>query len=219
MAMEYIYVCQRTEQPVALCNFKGLQYNCDCLILEIANSQGKREASFCVEKYNCYMLERRNQSALQLHKVTPPRFCMDTLLWLFGFGRKQHCDSLDSFTQICKDYREAHPNLQIETKEINSNGTHVKYAFVNDRYISPIAYYYKQAEGTAWSLWGKETSYEIVAEMHSALGKFKYPLQYVIHTFKGSTMSYPVETRKFFRSSLGYWDEAVYYADEPDCGF
>ena len=223
MAMQYVYTDQSTKELVKLKNFGGLQYSYDDYneCLEIFDSQGEHVAFFYVKPHTCYLLQRRNQSQLQLHEVTPPSFCMDQILWLFGFGRKHRCESRDSFAQACAEYQKAHPDLQVIVKEAEPVGVRVKYAFAWGRNatLCPVACFYEIAEGTTWAFFGKEAEYRVIAAMHKALGNFHYPLQYVIHLFKGVTMSYPVETRKFFQEELGYYAANVYYASGPEGGF
>ena len=79
----------------------------------------------------------------------------------------------------------------------------------------PVAYYY-QIGGGAWAFYSKKIQYALVADLHSTLDGFKYPLQFVIYVFRGATMSYPNETREFFRGTLGcQYRNDVYYADLP----
>ena len=216
--MEYIYLEQSTKEPVKLEHFRGLSYSYDAAWsdLTITDSNNNSVAQFTVQPEECYLLQRRNQSALQLHKVTPPKFCMDEVIWLFGFGSKHRRDSIEAVDQACEEYQAAHRNAQVVIREVDNHGLYMKFAFTRrDNNITPIAHYYRIPSGTAWALSQKDIMYYAVYEMHGALSKFQYPLQYVIHCFRGSTMSYPVETRDFFRNKLYIRDNDVYYADLP----
>lgn len=219
MAMEYVYFDEPTKEPVALRNFRGLYYTYEDGAMEICNGRGEQVGFFTVNRRTCYMLQRRNQSALQLHKVTPPRSCVDVDLWLFGFGKKLRCDSREGFQEACHEY-EGRSHQQVKIRDFSWGGLDLEYAFVGrvgtKSDFVPVAYYYFMREGTAWAFNGKEIEYRLIEAVHNAVGGFKYPLQYVIHTFKGNTMSYPVETREFFRKKLGYVNRNdVYYADLP----
>ena len=140
-------------------------------------------------------------------------------MWLFGFGRKQHCESYESFTQAWKDYQNTHSDQQITERSVDFGGSYLYYAFVfENSSVKPIAYYYELADGTAWAFLGKETEYRFIYELHNVLHRFKYPLQYVIYMFQWLTMSYPMETKDFFQNKLRYCDKYVYYAS-PEAGF
>ena len=219
MAMEYIYVCDYTKVPVALRNFKGLYYEYTYEshpYLYITDEKGESVASFAVEDRTCYLLQRRNQSALQLHKVTPPHYCVDVDFWLFGLGRKVHCESEDAFRAKCEEYRKENPNIQISFREFEYLGFYLRYAFVETKFRrQAIAYWYSMPGETSWAWHGKEIHYQLIKKLHGVF-EFQYPLQYTIHIFKGNTLSYPVETRDFFRKHLGYFHRNdVYYADLP----
>lgn len=221
MAMEYLYMDQGAEHLEVLQNFRGLQWYYDGGdVLEILDEHGDQKAFFYVQPRTCYLLQRRNQSALRVHEVTPPRFCVDVLAWMFGFGRKQRCDDYNSFVQACNEYQATHPDLRFIENGIEQYGMCFRYAFaLRDDCAYPVAYYYRLPGDTNWAFFGKELEYGIVANMHRALGKFKYPLQYMIHLFRCVTMSYPVETREFFRDTLGHRTEKVHYASDPEGGF
>ena len=225
MAMEYVYVGETSTNIINLPKFGDLCYSYDGRsgTLKITDGNGEQKALFYVKPDTCYMLQRRNKSALQLHEVTPPHFCVDTALWLFGFVRKHRCDNQNSFEQACDDFQKAHPDFQVTKMEIDYAGSCLKYAFVSGTnrtsdYL-PVAYCYRLVRDTAWAFHGKETLYEVIARMHGSLGNFRYPLQYVIHIFKSTTISYPTETRDFFQKRLGYWNDDVYYADCSESGF
>ncbi len=223
MAMEYIYIYRFIEESIKLKNFKGLQYRYTydnfCASgreeLEITDANGNRKAVFEIERRTCYLLTRRNQSSLQLHKVTPPFRYVDVIPWLFGFGRKHHCCDDNNFIQTCKEFQKKHPNLQLTVNEIWYLGAYLKYAFVAGKTYkddcTPVAYYYKLPDDVSWALSSKEVTWYFIAEMHRALWCFKYPLQYVIHIFENIAMSYPTETEKFFRTQLGYRKKDVEY--------
>lgn len=221
MAMEYIYLEDTTEQPVSLRNFKGLQYtftnypNCGCL--EIFNDHGKLEAEFPVNNRTCYVLTRRNQSALQLQKVISPHKTLDKLFWLFGFGGKQRCGNSEGFRQACKEFQEQHSHLDVVTDCFNYGGMVCEFAFTRSDSSTgsqPVAFYCELPnDPTGLAILGKELDYRLVKKLHDRMANFKYPLQYVIHLFKGATMSYPVETREFFQNELHHLEKDVYYAD------
>ncbi len=219
MAMEYLYFDHDTEQPVALKHFKGLMYKYEewpdgegCV--EVVDCDGDHMAFFYVKHRTCYLLQRRNQSALQLHEVTPPRIHRERVPWLFGFGSKQRYDSASSFDQACQKYRAAHPDVKLIVKDISDNGSYLTYAFaIGERATTPVAYYCQWSEDTAWAFFGANTICEFIAEMYRDLN-FKYPMQYTIKLVKGMATTYPVPTRDFFRERLGIYDKDAYYADE-----
>lgn len=223
MAMEYIYLDRTTKEPVELKNFKGLRYfyeeECgDTGTLEILDARGEQVAFFRVKPYACYLLQRRNQSALQLHEMTPPRVFRDRVPWLFGFGRKQRCESVAQLEQACQEYRAAHPHAEVVIREISYYGSYLRYAFAVGEYTTPVAYCCKWAENGTWAFFGDDTICEFIADLDREL-KFKFPLQYVIHQVKAMATTYPVPTKKFFQDRLGYYDKSVYYASDPCSGF
>jgi len=220
MAMEYIYLDYTTTQPVELKKFNGLQYSyeeeCkDTGTLEITDTQGQQKAFFRVKPHTCYVLQRRNQSALQLHEVTPPRVFRDRTPWLFGFGSKHRCDSRSKLAQVCQEYQDTHPGSVVVMRDLYHLGSYLTYAYAVGKFTTPVAYCCKWAEDSAWGFFGDDTICEFIAEMYMNLGEFRYPLQYVIHQVKAMATTYPVRTRKFFQERLGCYDKDVYYADYP----
>ncbi len=223
MAMEYIYTDYTTKTPVELKNFKGLQYRYeeeyhDAGTLEILYTNGAQKAFFHVKPYTLYLLQCRNQSALQLHEVTPPRVFRDRVPWLFGFGRKQRCENHREFWQVCDAYQSMHPRASVLTRQVSYGGSYLTYAFVVGNFTAPIAYSCEWAEGEAWAFAGDDTICEFIAAMHRDLN-FKFPLQYVIHQVKAMATMYPVPTKRFFQERLGCYDKGVYYASDPSDGF
>lgn len=225
MAMEYLYFDHNTEQPVPLKHFKNLMYEYeewsgDEGHVEIIDRHDNYEASFQVKHRTCYLLQRRNQSALQLHEVTPPRILRERAPWLFGFGSKQRYDSRNSFSQACLEYCVAHPSVELTVRRTSCNGSYLEYAFaIDERMIGsgcatvPVAYWRQWNDDTAWAFFGDDTICEFIAEMYRDLD-FKYPLQYVIELVKGMATTYPVPTRGFFQEKLGIYDKNAYYASE-----
>lgn len=218
MAIEYIYLEDATEQPVLLRNFKGLQYISDCGYLVILNAHGKLLAEFPVNNRTCYVLTRRNQSSLQLLKVTPPRKSVfDMLFWLFGFGSKQRCDDHKHFIRVCEEFQEQHSHLDVVTDCFNYGGMVCEFAFTRSDSSTgsqPVAFYCELPnDPTGLAILGKELDYRLVKKLHDRMANFKYPLQYVIHLFEWITMSYPLETREFFQNELHYLEKDVYYID------
>ena len=225
MAIEYIFLDQTKTVNLQNPNFCGLQYNYDEWstdegTLEIVNAAGEQKAFFHVKPWSLYCLQRRNQSALQLHEVTPPRLCRDQIPWLFGFGSKHRCKSQQDYARACELYQAAHPDLKVITEDTSYNGAYLLYAFVagRDDFTTPVAYYCKWPEDVAWAMFGKGVMYKFTSELYHSLRKFQYPLQYAIHVFKGATMSLPMETREFFQEELYIGDKSVYYS-YPDGNF
>lgn len=218
MAMEHIYFDHDIERPVELKKFKGFSYQYekwsrDEGTVEIFDHHGEQVASFQVKPDTCYVLQRRNQSALQLHEVTPPRVFRDRAAWLFGFGSKQRCDSWEKLCQAGQAYQEAHPNSKLLTSSVSSYGSYLTYVYAAGDYVTPVAYYCEWADNEAWAFVGDDTICEVIATMHRDLN-FRYPLQFVIHQVKAMASLYPVGARNFFQGRLGIYDEDAYYADE-----
>ncbi len=218
MAMEYIYFDHDIKQPVELKKFKGLSYqyekwDCDEGTVEILDPHGEHVASFRVKPDTCYLLQRRNQSALQLYEVTPPRVFRDRAPWLFGFGSKQRCDSWDKLCQVGRAYQEAHPNSKLLMSSVPSHGSYLTYVYAADDYATPVAYCCEWAKDEAWAFFGNDTICEVIATMYRDLN-FKYPLQYVVHQVKAMATTYPVGTKEFFQGQLGIYDEDLYYGSE-----
>lgn len=212
-----------TKAPVKLDKFTDLRYNYDeeyedTGVLEIINARGEQVAFFRVKPHACYLLQRRNQSALQLHEMTPPRVFRDRTPWLFGFGGKQRCESRSKLDQACREYQVAHPNLKVIVKDLYHAGSFLSYAFAVGDFTTPVAYYCEWAKNETWAFFGDDTILKFIAEMYKDLS-FKFPLQYVIHQVRDMATTYPVPTKKFFQETLGCYNKGVYYASDPDEGF
>lgn len=206
MAMEYIYIEQDLNtQPTELKNFKGLRYIYRGGALELVDERGKQKALFQVEERVCYVLQRRNQSALQLHRVTPPSKCVERIPWLFGFNRSHRCDSEKDFYRVCREYQQSENADRLRVRNIDGTAAYLAFAFANNANgLLPVAYYSEQYDGTAWAFYGEETVRNFVERLHGSMGQFKYPLQYAVRIFQGAAMFYPNETKEFFQEKLGY---------------
>ena len=220
MAIEYIYFDHDTiDRPAELKKFKGLSYqyekwSCDEGTVEILNPHGEQVAFFRVKPDTCYVLQRRNQSALQLHEVTPPRILRERIPWLFGFGGKHRCGSRDELEQVCQEYRTVHPDVKVIVRDLYHAGSYLTYAYAVGKYTTPVAYYCIWGDGIPCFVGeGESTTCEFIIKMYRDLN-FKYPLQFVVHQVKAMAMLYPMGTKQFFHGRLGIYDNDLYYADE-----
>lgn len=222
MAMEYIYLDHDIKQPVALTKFKHLMYRYEVRcggegFLEILDHHGDRVASYHVKSNACYVLQRRNQSALQLHEVTPPRIFRERITWLFGFTSKHRCDSIEKFDQVCEEYEVTH-HCSLIVRDIYYAGSYLAYAFAMGDYTTPVAHYCLWANNGAWAFFGDDTTCKFIDRIHQDL-TFKFPLQYVIHQVKTIASLSSVDAMNFFHNELLCYDINVYYADDPNAGF